>query len=91
VWRSPLSSIDRPLKGRASELEAIMTHVPYAIADIKVGERHRRDLGDINALAASTAADGLQPVVITPQRFDQRTQARKAVDLGCSYLITAGP
>jgi ParB family chromosome partitioning protein len=30
-----------------------------AIADIRVGKRHRRDLGDIEGLAASIAAIGL--------------------------------
>jgi N6-adenosine-specific RNA methylase IME4 len=38
-----------------------------ALADIKIGKRHRRDLGDIDALAASIAAVGLlHPVVIRP-------------------------
>ena len=38
-----------------------------AIADITVGERHRKDLGDIPALAASIAELGLlQPIVVTP-------------------------
>jgi N6-adenosine-specific RNA methylase IME4 len=37
------------------------------IADIKIGERHRKDLGDIAALAASIAEIGLlHPVVVTP-------------------------
>jgi ParB family chromosome partitioning protein len=37
------------------------------IADIKIGERHRKDMGDIAALAASVAEVGLlHPVVITP-------------------------
>lgn len=35
------------------------------IADIRVGERHRRDLGDIDALAQSIAAIGLlHPITI---------------------------
>lgn len=35
------------------------------ISDIKVGERHRRDLGDIEALAHSIAAIGLlHPITI---------------------------
>lgn len=39
-----------------------------AIADIRVGERHRRDLGDIDGLAASMASIGLlHPVVVTPE------------------------
>lgn len=42
-----------------------MQNVP--ITDIKIGERHRKDLGDINALAKSINAVGLlQPVVLTP-------------------------
>jgi ParB/RepB/Spo0J family partition protein len=37
------------------------------IGAIKVGNRHRRDLGDINELAASIAAIGLlHPIVVTP-------------------------
>jgi ParB-like nuclease domain len=37
------------------------------IADIKIGQRHRRDLGDIRALAASIDQLGLlQPIVIRP-------------------------
>jgi N6-adenosine-specific RNA methylase IME4 len=38
-----------------------------AIADIKVGQRHRRDMGDISELAASISEDGLlHPIVVTP-------------------------
>lgn len=38
-----------------------------AIAAIKVGKRHRRDLGDIDLLAASMANIGLlHPIVVTP-------------------------
>ncbi len=37
------------------------------IADIKLGQRHRKDLGDIEALAASIKEVGLlHPVVINP-------------------------
>jgi ParB family chromosome partitioning protein len=37
-----------------------------AIADIHVGERHRRDMGDIDGLAANIAELGLlHPVVVT--------------------------
>jgi ParB-like chromosome segregation protein Spo0J len=37
------------------------------IDEIVVGERHRRDLGDIDALARTTADLGLlQPIVIRP-------------------------
>jgi hypothetical protein len=38
-----------------------------AIAEIQIGKRHRRDLGDIAELAASINEDGLlHPVVVTP-------------------------
>ena len=38
-----------------------------AVSSIRVGNRHRTDLGDIDALAASIARDGLlQPPTITP-------------------------
>jgi len=37
------------------------------IADIKIGRRHRRDMGDLEGLAAEIAAIGLlQPVVVRP-------------------------
>ena len=37
------------------------------VADIKVGSRHRRDLGDIDALAQNIAEVGLlHPIVVTP-------------------------
>jgi hypothetical protein len=40
------------------------------IDEIVVGERHPRDLGDINALARSEADLGsLQPIVIRPGRL----------------------
>ncbi|QVQ51355.1 ParB N-terminal domain-containing protein [Spiractinospora alimapuensis] len=38
-----------------------------AVSSIRIGNRHRTDLGDIDALAASIARDGLlQPPTITP-------------------------
>lgn len=38
-----------------------------AVSSIRIGNRHRTDLGDIDALAASIARDGLlQPLTITP-------------------------
>ena len=44
-----------------------MTAREVPIADITIGQRHRKDLGDIGALADSIAADGLlQPIVLTP-------------------------
>lgn len=37
------------------------------ISDIQIGERHRKDLGDIEGLAHSIAGDGLlQPIGVTP-------------------------
>ncbi len=37
------------------------------IADIRVGERHRKDMGDVEALAASIEEVGLlHPIVVTP-------------------------
>lgn len=39
-----------------------------AVSSIIIGNRHRTDLGDIDALAASIARDGLlQPITITPE------------------------
>ena len=38
-----------------------------AVDSIRVGSRHRRDLGDLNPLAASIEREGLlQPITITP-------------------------
>lgn len=38
-----------------------------SVASIRVGNRHRTDLGDIDALAASIRRDGLlQPITVTP-------------------------
>jgi ParB family chromosome partitioning protein len=38
-----------------------------AVSSIRVGQRHRRDLGDLDALVASIGRDGLlQPITITP-------------------------
>ena len=37
------------------------------VESIQVGQRHRRDMGDLDALVASIARDGLlQPITITP-------------------------
>ena len=37
------------------------------VASIHVGNRHRQDMGDLDALVASIARDGLlQPITITP-------------------------
>jgi N6-adenosine-specific RNA methylase IME4 len=44
-----------------------MTTPSYSISSIKIGKRHRRDLGDIDGLATSFRDIGLlQPIVITP-------------------------
>lgn len=38
------------------------------VDSIQVGNRHRKDLGDIDALAASIERDGLlQPITVTPE------------------------
>lgn len=38
-----------------------------AVSSIRVGQRHRQDLGDLDALVASIGRDGLlQPITITP-------------------------
>jgi N6-adenosine-specific RNA methylase IME4 len=52
------------------------------IADIRIGKRHRRDLGDVNELAASINAVGLlHPIVIEPNNTliagERRLQACK--------------
>ncbi len=56
-----------------------------AITEIRVGRRHRKDLGDIDALAQSMATLGLlQPIGLTPDRelvFGQR-RLRAAKKLG---------
>jgi N6-adenosine-specific RNA methylase IME4 len=54
----------------------------YDVADIKIGNRHRRDLGDIEALAASIAAVGLlHPIVVRPDGMliagERRLEAHK--------------
>ena len=55
-----------------------------AIADIEVGTRHRRDLGDIESLAASIADIGLlHPIVVRPDGTliagERRLQAARAL------------
>ena len=50
-------------------MTAAKSSLTVEIGDIIIGIRHRRDLGDIEGLAASIADVGLlHPVVITPQR-----------------------
>ena len=56
----------------------------HRIADIKVGDRHRRDLGDIAGLAESIRAVGLlHPIVIRPDGMliagERRIEAAKAL------------
>lgn len=49
----------------AAGMSASATQIP--VADVQVGTRHRRDMGDIVALAQSIAEIGLlHPVVVTP-------------------------
>ena len=36
------------------------------ISQIKIGDRHRKDLGDLDALAASIEKGFLQPIGVTP-------------------------
>jgi N6-adenosine-specific RNA methylase IME4 len=62
---------------------------PTPIANIRVGKRHRRDLGDVGQLAASIKSVGLlHPIVITPERKlvagERRLQACKA--LGWTHI-----
>ena len=47
-------------------LNKMAEHPTFPIDQIRVGERHRRDLGDIDGLAASIAEVGLlQPIALT--------------------------
>src|SRR5699024_9641617 len=47
--------------------QAMSIELERAVSSIMVGNRHRTDLGDLDALAASIARDGLlQPPTITP-------------------------
>lgn len=44
-----------------------MNATSISISDIQIGERHRKELGDIDGLAHSISADGLlQPIGVTP-------------------------
>jgi hypothetical protein len=44
------------------------SQVARPIASIRVGERHRRDLGDVDGLAADMVSIGLlEPIVVTPE------------------------
>src|SRR5262245_48697274 len=54
------------LPNRRKGVEAIP--LKRRIADIKIGKRHRKDLGDIDGLASNIAELGflLHPVVVTP-------------------------
>ncbi len=57
IRRAPTPSSARPF-----HLEA-----KVRIADIQIGERHRKDMGDLESLAQSIAEVGLlHPVVVTP-------------------------
>jgi ParB-like chromosome segregation protein Spo0J len=55
-----------------------------AIADIRIGKRHRKDFGDMEGLAASMALLGLlQPIVVTPDGLllcgERRLRAAKSL------------
>ena len=47
-----------------------MTPRTRLIAEIRIGKRHRRDLGDIGALAENIKSIGLlHPIVVTPTKY----------------------
>ncbi len=60
------------------------------IADIRIGERHRRDLGDVDALAASIAAVGLMhPIVVMPDGTLIAGRRRLEAPLGTALDLIA--
>ena len=62
-----------------------------AIADIKIGKRHRRGLGDIAGLVASIADVGLlHAVVITPFAGQRRLRGRCGVVFVQAVRTTLG-
>ena len=72
-----MSISQRNQKGKA----AVATR---RISDIKIGVRHRRDLGDIEGLAANIAEVGLlHPIVITPGNVLIAGERRLAA---CAFL-----
>jgi ParB family chromosome partitioning protein len=54
-----------------------MTMPSRAVADIKVGKRHRRDMGDIEALAESIEDIGLLNPITVDERGRLRAGARR--------------
>jgi N6-adenosine-specific RNA methylase IME4 len=54
--------------GRRAPLSPANHPTQYLIADIKIGKRHRKDLGDIDSLARSISDIGalMHPIVVTP-------------------------
>jgi ParB family chromosome partitioning protein len=60
-------SLARPRPGRATIATKLVSSTVLPIADVKVGPRHRRDLGDIAALARNIEEVGLlHPIVVRP-------------------------
>jgi N6-adenosine-specific RNA methylase IME4/ParB-like chromosome segregation protein Spo0J len=62
--------IAQPNHSEAANSDCIPERPMMAIADIKIGTRHRRDMGNISELAANIAEIGLlQPIVVRPDRM----------------------
>jgi ParB family chromosome partitioning protein len=62
------------------------------IDEIVVGERHRRDLGDIASLAANVAGLGLlHPVVIHGTLIAGERRPNRAADLSRRHLAIRSP
>src|SRR4051812_44186240 len=79
VWnRSAIAGLDgRCNSDRAeAEMDGGMILKELKIADIKVGSRHRKDMGDLTSLAGSIRQDGfLQPIGVTEKlELVRRTQ-----------------
>jgi len=71
------------------ETPAAATAPEIDIAAIRVGHRHRKDMGDIGALAASIADIGLlQPIVVTPDNrlIAGERRLRAAEELGWTEI-----
>src|SRR5262249_42460239 len=80
-----VGGVSKPRQHPGQAARAIAsTRVLLAIDAVTVGERHRRDLGDIAGLAASIAEVGLlQPIVIRPDGMliagERRLRAARAL------------
>ena len=62
------------------------------IDEIVVGERHRRDLGDIASLAANVAEVGLlHPIVIHGTLIAGERRPNRAADLSRRHLAIRSP